>query len=96
MKTNSAFNGNYMEYQSKGDKDKNLSPKEYLDMIRPYLSDIINNQKTAKNLRVHSSNEVIGYETQFGEWKTQLAMLINFISSKDFMRPEICIKRVIT
>ena len=65
-------------------------------MIRPYWSDIINNQKTAKNLRVHSSNELIGYETQFGEWKTQLAMLINFISSKDFMRPEICIKRVIT
>ena len=27
-----------------GDKDKNLSVKEYLDVIRPYLSDIINNQ----------------------------------------------------
>ena len=65
-------------------------------MIRPYLSDIINNQKTVKNLRVHSSNEVIDYETQFGEWKAQLTMLINFISSKDFLRPVICIKRVIT
>ena len=40
-----------MKYESKGDKDKNLSPKEYLDMIRPYLSDIINNQKTPKNLK---------------------------------------------
>ena len=30
----------------KGDKDKNLWPKEYLDMIRPYLSDMINNHKT--------------------------------------------------
>ena len=83
MKTKSAFKGNYIEYESQGDKHKNLSPKEYLDMIRPYLSDIINNHKTPKNLRVHSSNEVIDYETQFGEWKIQLTMSINFISSKD-------------
>ena len=45
-KTKSAFNGNYIEYQSKGDKDKNLCPKEYLDMIRPYLSDMIIDYKT--------------------------------------------------
>ena len=62
IKTKSAFNGNYIEYQSKGDKDKNLSPEEYFDMIRPYLSDIINDRKPIKNLRVNSSNE-----TQFGE-----------------------------
>ena len=40
--TNSAFNSNYIEYESKGDKDKILLIKEYLDMIRPYLSNIIN------------------------------------------------------
>ena len=34
-------------------------------------------------LKVHRSNEVIDYETQFGEWKIQLIMSINFISSKD-------------
>ena len=44
--TKSAFNGNYVEYESKGDKNKNLSPKEYLDMIRPYLSDMITDYKT--------------------------------------------------
>ena len=48
-KTKSAFNGNYLEYESKGEKYKNLSPEEYLDMIRPYLSDIINDHKTPKN-----------------------------------------------
>ena len=64
IKPDSAFNGNYIEYQSKGDKDKNSSPKEYLDIIRPYLSNFVNDQKTPKYLRVHSSNE-----TQFGEWK---------------------------
>ena len=35
------------------------------------------------NLKVHSRDEVINYETQFGEWKIQLTMQINFISSKD-------------
>ena len=58
IRTKNAFNGNYIECESKGDKDKNLSPEEYLDMIRSYLSDIINNHKTPKQLRVHSSNEV--------------------------------------
>ena len=42
-----------------------MSPKEYLDMIRPYLSDMI-----------------IDYKTQ-EEWKIQLTVSINFISSKD-------------
>ena len=83
IRTKNAFNGNYVQYESKEDKDKSLSPKEYLDMIRQYLSDIINNHKTPKNLRVHSINEVIDYETQFGEGKILLIMSINFISSKD-------------
>ena len=35
----------YIEYESRGDKDKNSSPKDYLDIIRPYLRDMINNRK---------------------------------------------------
>ena len=42
-KTVSAFNSNNIRYESIGDKDKNLLIKEYIDIIRPYLSDIINN-----------------------------------------------------
>ena len=42
-----------------------LSVTEYLDMIRPYLSDMMNNHKCE------------------GEWKIQLSMAINFMSSKD-------------
>ena len=49
IKTNSAFNGNYIQYKSSGDKDKNLSLKEYLNMIKPYLSDIINDHKKIEN-----------------------------------------------
>ena len=52
-------------------------------MIKPYLSDIINDHKISKNLRVHSNNEVIDYETQSEEWKIQLTRQIIFISSKD-------------
>ena len=46
IQTKSAFNDNYTEYESKGVKNKNLSPEKYLDLIRPYLSDMINGHKT--------------------------------------------------
>ena len=46
MKTSNAFNNKYIEYESIGDKEKTLTIEEYLDMIRPYLRDIINNHKT--------------------------------------------------
>ena len=52
-------------------------------MIGPYLYDITNNHKTPKKLKVQSSDKVIDYETQFVEWKTQLIMLMIFISSND-------------
>ena len=42
----STFNGNYIEYESKGDKNKNLLQGEYLDIIRSYLSDLIIDYKT--------------------------------------------------
>ena len=44
MKINS-FSINYIEYVSNGD-NKTLSIKEYLDMIRPYLNDLIDKHKT--------------------------------------------------
>ena len=51
-------------------------------MIRPYLSDIINNHETQGEWRIHSGNTIIKHKTQ-SEWKIQLTMAINFISSKD-------------
>ena len=67
IKTMDAFKGNYIEYESKGDKDKKLSLKEYLYMIIPYLRDMINTHKPPMNLRVYSRDGVINYETQSGE-----------------------------
>ena len=61
---NDAFNNNYIQYESKGDKDKILTISEYLNNIRPYLVDMINEHKNQS------------------EWKIQLSVEINFISSK--------------
>ena len=80
--TKSAFNNNYIQYESKGDKRKNLSRKKYLNMIKPYLNDIINDHKTHGLVRYHSGNKTWVEETP-SEWKIQLPMAINFISSKD-------------
>ena len=45
IKLNTAFNNNYIKYESKGDKDKILTLNEYLDVIRSYLVDMINDHK---------------------------------------------------
>ena len=41
----STFEGNYIEYESREDNDDNLSLEEYLNIIRPYLRDMIDNHK---------------------------------------------------
>ena len=72
------FNDNYIEYESRKDKDKNLSVIEYIYKIIPYLSDMINDHKASKELEIQSRNV-----TQFGECKIQFAMQVNFIPSID-------------
>ena len=67
----------YIEYTSRGDRYKNFSPERYLDMIRPYLRDLINYHKPTAKL-----NNDNGAER--GEWKVQLVMQNNCISVKKF------------
>ena len=45
----SSFKNNYKYYESRGDKDKKLSVKQYLYMIMPYLSDLINERKNNRD-----------------------------------------------
>ena len=45
-------------------ENKTLSIKEYLNMIRPYLKDIINDHKTQGKWKVHSGNTITDYKTQ--------------------------------
>ena len=53
----SVFDGNYIQYEIKGEKGKNLSIKRYLKMIKPYLSDLINNHKTRGLVRYQSGGK---------------------------------------
>ena len=65
----SSFKNNYKYYESRGDKDKTLSVKQYLYKIMPYLSDLINDHKAIRN----NSNE----------WKIQISMSLNLGSSNN-------------
>ena len=65
----SSFKENHKYYESRGDQDKTLSATQYLNMIKPYLSDLINDQKAIEN----NSNER----------KIQINMHVNFVSSND-------------
>ena len=80
--TDGAFNSNYIQYESMEgeDKDKNPSVEEYLDKIKRYLRDIINDHKTQGEWRIHSGNTIIKQKTQ-SEWKIQFTMEINVVSS---------------
>ena len=65
----SSFINNYKYYESRGDKGKKLSIKRYHYKIMPYLSNLINDHKAIRN--------------ESNEWKIQINMHVNFISSKD-------------
>ena len=50
-------NDNYIEYTNKADRYENLSPKEYLNVIRLYLKDLINDHKPTAELNSNNSNK---------------------------------------
>ena len=63
-------NNNYIEYSSRGDRYKNLSPEEYLDLIRPYLRDLINNHKASmESSNNNNNNNSNNSNTDRAEWK---------------------------
>ena len=45
LRVGNSLSYNYIEYESNSDRNKALSFEEYLNKIRPYLKDIINNLK---------------------------------------------------
>ena len=56
---NSAFNGSYILYESKGDKDNKLALYEYFDIIRPYLKDLIDDHKAKGEWKIQLSMQII-------------------------------------
>ena len=72
IRTDDSFGGrrnNYMAYMSRGDRYENLSPEEYLKMIRPYLKKLINDHKPTTKL----NDKAKDVDTERGEWKIRLA-----------------------
>ena len=65
----SSFNESYKYYGSRADKNKQLSIEQYLNVIKPYLRDLINENKAI--------------ETCPNEWKIQINMNIYFVSLND-------------
>ena len=46
----SSFKGNYKYYESRGDKEKRLSVKQYLNKITPHLYDLINDHMISRRV----------------------------------------------
>ena len=46
MRIGDAFSSNYIEYKSNGKNEKSPPPKKYLNKIRSYSNDLINNHRT--------------------------------------------------
>ena len=84
IRTNDGFAGKkiYIEYKSKGDRYENLSPKKYLNMIRPYLRDLTNEHKPIDKPIDESNDE--NDDTDCAEWKIQLTMQNSCICTKSF------------
>ena len=51
-------NDNYIEYTSNADRYENLSPIEYLTVIRPYLRNLIKDHKTIMELNNNNNNNI--------------------------------------
>ena len=92
-----AFNRSYIQYERKDDKGKNLSIKEYLNTIKPFLSDIINDHKTRGLVRYHSGNKTWVEETS-SEWKIQwqlILFLLRILIRLCIQKLHLCIQKVI-
>ena len=81
-----ARNDNYIEHTSKADRYVNLSPKDYLNVIRPYLRNLINDYKPIMELNNNNNNNDTNATTNSNraEWKIKLMIKNNSISVKDF------------
>ena len=51
-----AFNGSYVLYESKGDEDSKLSIDKYLDIIRLYLKDLIDDHKSKGEWKINAND----------------------------------------
>ena len=55
----SAFDGSYVLYESRGDKDANLALDEYFGKIKPYLKDMIDDYKSKCEWKIQITMRII-------------------------------------
>ena len=85
----STFNGNYIEYESRGNNDDNLSLKEYLNTVRPYLRDMIDNHKVHSEWKIQLVMRIIfvssldNNETHIMHTKNNTIEIMNGIETND-------------
>ena len=58
VRVNHFRSNNHIEYKSNGDKNRILSVQEYLDKIRPYLKDIINDLKKHDTWKIQLTRRI--------------------------------------
>ena len=58
MRVGNFWNNSYIEYESSDDRNTNLSVKEYLDKIKPYLKDIIITLQKSEAWKIQLTTEI--------------------------------------
>ena len=85
----SAFDGNYVLYESRGDKDSKLSLYEYFDNIKPHLKDMIDYYKSTGEWKIQRTMRIIFIsfidknQTQLMHTKSDNVEIMNGIDTND-------------
>ena len=58
VRVSNFWNNSYIDYESNSDRSKTLSVEEYLNKIRTYLKDIINNPKKSNSWKIQLAIEI--------------------------------------
>ena len=85
----SAFNGSYVLYESKGDKDNMLAIYDYFDKIKPYLKNMIDDYKSKGQWKMQITMRIIFIsfidknETQVMHTKSDNITIMRGIETED-------------
>ena len=87
----SAFDGSYMLYESRGDKDVKLVLYKYFEKIIPYVKDMINNYKSKCEWKIQITMRIIfvsfidNNETQAMHTKSYNIEIMNAVDTSDII-----------
>ena len=85
----SAFDGSYVLYESRGDKDNKLAIYEYFDKIKPYLKDMIDDYMSRGEWEIQITIRIIFIsfidknETQVMHTKSDNVEIMNDTDTSD-------------